>query len=294
MKPPLISVIMPVYNSQTYLHESISSILSQTFEDFEFIIINDGSVDDSVDIISKFQDDRIRLINNKTNKGNYWARNIGFDKAEGKYYCIMDSDDISISNRLEVQFDYMEKNPEVGICGSLVRFLPSDKILNRPLSHEEIKISFIKNNYCTHPSLMIRGLLVKEYNLRYNEDYLYSADYDLVSRILARFKVVNLPNVLLKYRLHGSQISQKFQLKQKMYADRIRIKQLSNFDITPNEFEKQLHLQLVTQKYIDNVNNIRELQHWANFLLKQNEKTGYYNSILLANFLRNLLKNRHR
>lgn len=290
MKTPSISVIMPVYNAQAYLRESIQSILNQTFVDFEFIIVNDGSTDISCEIISSFYDSRIKVINNDSNKGNYKARNIGMENAKGKYFCVMDSDDISKPNRLETQFNFLERNLEVGICGSLISFIGSDTVLDRPSSYEDIKVLYIKDNYCTHPSLMMRSSFLKKYKLRYNEEYIYSSDYDLVSRAIRVFKVVNLPDVLLEYRWHSSQISQKNESQQHFIADRIRINQLSNFN--PNREEKILHLLLVSQKHIANSRQFREIQRWASYLLEKNYESGFYDSNRLVNFLRSSLKNK--
>src|SRR5690554_1848303 len=112
---PEVSVVMPVYNRQEYVSDAISSILNQSFADFEFIIVDDGSTDNSYNLISTFKDSRIKPIKLKENKGNYFARNLGMKRAVGKYICIIDSDDISLPDRIQIQHDFMEthiyKNP---------------------------------------------------------------------------------------------------------------------------------------------------------------------------------------
>jgi glycosyltransferase involved in cell wall biosynthesis len=285
---PAISVIMPVYNSASYLGEAILSILGQSFTDFEFIIIDDGSTDNSISVIRSFDDDRIKIIELRNNHGNYTARNIGLDAATGKYLCVMDSDDVSVRHRLEVQFNFLENNPDIGICGSLVRIYGTDSIINRPLIYDEINTSFLKNNYCTHPSLMMRSAFLKEYNLRYNDFFKYAGDYELVSNALKHFKVVNLPEVLLEYRLHKAQISQKHYLEQQYYADKVRIVQLLNFGIVPSDKENHIHLQLL--KGTPGKYSFHELKLWGNLLLEKNYKTQFYNSFLLIDSLRSLLK----
>src|ERR1700756_835254 len=100
--PLSISVVMPTYNDAEYLREAIDSILNQTFTDFEFIIVNDGSTDDTEEIINSYTDERIRYLKNENNLGNTITRNRGMDSAEGKYIAIMDSDDIAVGNRLEI------------------------------------------------------------------------------------------------------------------------------------------------------------------------------------------------
>ena len=118
MQIPGISVIMPVYNTGEYLGEAIQSILDQTFRDFELIIINDGSSDNSLKIIKSFKDTRIKFISNTSNRGNYPSRNEGISIARGKYICVMDADDIALKSRLERQYLFMERNPEIGLAGS--------------------------------------------------------------------------------------------------------------------------------------------------------------------------------
>ncbi|MBI9064269.1 MAG: glycosyltransferase family 2 protein [Marinilabiliaceae bacterium] len=118
MPLPAVSVVMPVYNGAEFLEESIQSILEQTFDDFELIIINDGSTDHSASVINSFKDKRIVTRHYKINQGNYKTRNIGMSMAKGKYICVMDSDDIAYPHRIQTQFDFMEKENSVGVCGS--------------------------------------------------------------------------------------------------------------------------------------------------------------------------------
>ena len=118
MKQAQVTVLMPVYNAEQYLREAIGSILHQTFTDFEFIIINDGSTDRSEEIIKSYTDTRIRYYKNESNLKLIATLNKGFDLAGGKYIARMDADDISLPNRLQLQFELMEKNPEVGLCGT--------------------------------------------------------------------------------------------------------------------------------------------------------------------------------
>ncbi|SVC41049.1 uncharacterized protein METZ01_LOCUS293903, partial [marine metagenome] len=110
---PLITVLMPVYNGAKYLNEAIDSILNQTFQNFEFIIIDDGSTDDSVKIIKSYDDNRIRLVENRNNLGQSETLNKGLSLTRGKYIARMDQDDISMPERLKKQFEFMENNSDV-------------------------------------------------------------------------------------------------------------------------------------------------------------------------------------
>ena len=115
------TVLMPVYNAEKYVAEAIDSILNQTFNDFEFLIINDGSTDNSLDIIKSYDDPRITIINNETNLGLSHTLNKGIELARGEYIIRMDADDISLSIRLEKQIEFMDSNQHIGICGSWIQ-----------------------------------------------------------------------------------------------------------------------------------------------------------------------------
>ena len=121
-----VSVVMPVFNSEKYLAESIESILNQTYTNFEFIIINDASTDNSEKIIQSYDDDRIKYLVNGKNQGNAYCRNLGLHEAKGKYLIIQDSDDISVPERIAKQVEFMENNHEIGAAGSFIRVLEQD------------------------------------------------------------------------------------------------------------------------------------------------------------------------
>ena len=142
---PKVTVLMPVYNGSKYLKAAIDSILSQSFTDFEFLIINDGSTDDSVKIINSYHDQRIKLIDNKINQGLVAVLNQGLKLAIGEYIARMDSDDFSTCNRLSQQVRFMDKHNDIGVLGSWVKIMKgSDEFLGRYfLNHEEIKANLL-------------------------------------------------------------------------------------------------------------------------------------------------------
>lgn len=218
---PSISVIMPVYNVEAYLKEAIDSILGQTFADFEFIIIDDASTDRSLDIIQSYTDNRITVIHNNANQGNYRSRNIGLSKAHGKYIATMDADDYAFPERLRVQYDYMERHPNVLACGSL--FYIHNFIIRKPISYMDIRTALLQDNCFLHPSLFIRTEAMRVVG-GYDEKYYYSSDYNLACQLSLLGKIVNLPEGLMVYRKHKEQISHKHAEAQKRYADNIRVR----------------------------------------------------------------------
>ena len=287
-RPPSVSVVMPVYNGSQYLFEAIQSILNQTFLDFELIIIDDGSTDGTLEIIQSFRDRKIILIKNEFNLGNYPCRNIGMTRARGKYICVMDGDDIALPTRLERQYIFMERNPETGICGSFIRIIPSGFCPQFVTDEKLLKVVFLANNYCSHPSLILRKEFLNRYQLRYNEEYHYSADFDLCARGFRHFKVQNIPEVLLQYRRHAGQISTAKFAEQQMYADKIRIRQLTeNMGFAADEIPISLHLRLMKKERIE-AESRTEVDTWIASLITKNNATKYYEESRLRSFLGSL------
>lgn len=203
---------MPVYNSERYLSIAIESILTQTFRDFEFIIVNDGSTDSSLEIIQRFQtqDPRIRIID-QTNQGITKSLNNAINLAQGKYIARMDADDISMPTRLEKQYQFMETHPEIAVCGSRALIIDEDgdAIRNDRVvcTHENIeKRHLLGKCSLKHPSVIIRTDILRKVN-GYNEDLPYAQDFDLWLRIGEIGKLYNLPDVLIKYRRNSHSIS---------------------------------------------------------------------------------------
>ena len=218
-----ISVIMPVFNEEKYLHEAMDSILHQTFGRFEFIIVDDASTDNSLAIIQSYADERIVFICNEQNIGNYPSRNKGLEIAVGKYICVMDADDVAYPQRLELQYQYLEACSDLWILGTGLDFSIPGMKWTLPSSHEQLMIGLLQGNVSLHSSLMIRTDVMRKYG-GYDEKYVYSSDYDLISRFSLAGKVENLPDVLMMYRWHASQISQLHRDEQEAFAYDIRRK----------------------------------------------------------------------
>ena len=284
---------MPVYNAELYVAEAIQSILEQTFTDFEFIIVNDGSTDRSFEIIQSFNDKRIKLINNDKNIGNYPSRNKGHRMAKGNYICVMDADDVSLPNRLERQYMFMEDNPDVGIAGSSFRIYGSQQDIICETEYELLKVMLLCNNPMTHSSLLMRRSMLQKYNLFfYNERYYYAADYYMISQAVRFFRVTNIPEVLIHYRTHAQQITSNSRERQNAFADDIALEQLKNFEIETNEAEKQLHLATIKGKAL-RLDQKDALWDWKNKLIKANQIISYYKSQFLEHLFDALFTKQH-
>lgn len=210
---PKISVIMSVYNGEKFLEEAVLSVLNQTYKDFEFIIIDDGSTDSSLEMLGGFEkkDERIRLVSRK-NKGLTPSLNEGIKLAQGEYIARMDGDDISMPERFEKQLDFLEKNKEIALCGTWA--INIDENGNEigeyktPTTHKEIKKMILFHNPFIHPSVMIRKSVFEKVGL-YSEHFKHIEDYELWTRVLAHFKTANIQEFLLKYRITGNGVTRK-------------------------------------------------------------------------------------
>lgn len=240
MSEPMISVVMPVYNQEKYLKESIESILHQTFQDFEFIIVDDQSTDASWQIIQEYEkkDSRIVAVKNNGKKGCYPARNCGNRLAKGKYIAVMDSDDIALPERLQTQFDFMEQNHDIDICGSWMKnFGVNDDILIFPQSHEEIKFSLFFSCCIGHPTAIFRN----NGEILYSEERSCVSDYGLWCQKMNDVKFANIPKVLVLYRRHGDQISTGKKAEQDKNANEIRLQNLCNIGINLSTEEQKIY-----------------------------------------------------
>lgn len=225
----LVSVVMPVYNGALYLKEAIDSILSQTYTNLELIIINDGSTDNSNEIILSYNDPRIRYIVNEKNMGICITLNRGLDAAKGKYIARMDCDDISVPERLQMQVEYMEKHPSIGAIGADI-IVFGEGIKERLFNFEHdlncCKAGLLFQTCFAHPVVMIRKSTLDKYDLRYDDEYRGLEDFQLWYRISRYAQLINLPYPLLNYRKHKSQETQNVSAKVKaklkdFLADRV-------------------------------------------------------------------------
>lgn len=209
---PAISVVMPAYNAQRYLKPAIRSILAQTFTDFEFIIIDDGSVDRTAEIVRSFRDPRIRLLENGQNRGIVDTLNRGLEAAQGRYIARMDADDKAYPQRFARQFAFMEAHPEVAIAGSCVRKIDS---FGLPFEREELPTDhdgilaalFVGGGYVIrHPSFLGRTEVIRAIG-GYRKEAEWSEDWDLYVRASKAGQLANIPEVLLDYRFHGKSVN---------------------------------------------------------------------------------------
>lgn len=210
---PPISVIMSVYNGVKYLHDAIGSILKQTFTDFEFVIVNDGSTDDTDAILRSYDDARLRIISLERNEGVAAARDRALNATSGKYIAVLDADDMALPERLAIQIAWLDEHPDVGVLGSGVRMMDADgaltgRVYSFSAGHDEIlsNILHAKGLGITHSSVMMR----RDVTLRaggYNARLPITEDISLWLCCSAVSQLHVIADVLCLYRRHDENIS---------------------------------------------------------------------------------------
>jgi glycosyltransferase involved in cell wall biosynthesis len=216
-----ISVLLPVYNGEKYLKDSIDSILNQSFIDFELIIVNDGSNDNSDIIIKSYTDGRIKYIKHNLNTGLVNSLNAAIATAKGKFLARMDQDDIAQQNRLELQYQFLEKNETCVLLGTQIKVLGNNIISKMYCESDELKTALIFGNTFAHSTIMMRKSIIDRYQLKYETDYEHAEDYGLWIRLSNYGDINNLNEVGVMYRKHSNQYSIVF--KEEMKLTRFKI-----------------------------------------------------------------------
>ena len=279
---PEVTVLMPVYNGASFLPEAIESILRQTFRDFEFLIIDDGSLDDSCSIVERYGDPRIRLLKNATNLGIVARLNQGFRCARGKYIARMDCDDISLPARLQKQYDYMEAHPDVRVCGTWIDCFGELKERWRyPLEHREIACRMLFSSPIGHATAMFRRQLLGEQHACYAEDFPCAEDYELWSRLCLVTQLANLGEVLYRYRRHRAQSVIRDRARQTESAARVQRRLFERLGLLPTEDELRLHAWAVRGGLAPSREGLGRLDSWFVKLVRANQKTGRHQEELL-------------
>jgi glycosyltransferase involved in cell wall biosynthesis len=202
-----VTVLMSVHNDLRYVPQAVDSILRQSFDDFEFLILDDGSTDGSADYLAELPDPRVRLVRNETNLGLTRSLNRGLDLARGAFVARMDADDVAMPQRLARQVEFLEAQPEIGIVGSSRVLIDEagDVVAHAPAAETDVRIRWkcLLGNPFAHPAVMIRRDVLERHALRYDERYRTAQDYELWTRLLAVTKGHNLPEALIRYRLRA-------------------------------------------------------------------------------------------
>ncbi len=274
---PEISVLMPTYNAGTVIRSAIVSILKQQGPTFELIIIDDGSYDNTCDIIRSYTDSRIKLISNGSNLGVAASLNRGLELAKGKYILRMDSDDICYQSRFKKQYQFMEKNPDIGISGTWIKLFGDEyQFVNRsPVGKGVIKAYVLFNTPFFHPTVIIRKELLDRYRLKYDSTYCRSEDYDLWLRASDFFSLDNIPEPLLRFRCHKSSVTNTESGKMYEQTCHLQRRALLRIGIEPSSDELKFHYHIGKCKRIYSEAQLSKAECWLLQLSDKNKETGY-------------------
>lgn len=265
-----LTVFMPVYNGEDFVGEAIESILGQTYTNFKFIIVNDGSTDRTEEVINRYRDQRIDLVNHDTNLGIPHTRNHGHDLAGGEYLALMDADDIANPRRLERQVTFLDQHQDIGVCGTWYEKLSSFRKseIQFPVRHEEILFMLLFDNCFGQNTIMMRRSFIEKHHLRYDVKFPYSEDYDFWVRCSKHMRLANIPESHVVYRYHTGNSSHRFSEEMARHADRVRCRHLETFGIYPTEFERQLHLELLNFRFNGSLERLQAAGDWLSSLGK--------------------------
>lgn len=291
--PGLISVIMSNFNTpEEYLREAIESVLNQTYNNFEFIIIDDCSTDNSLEIIKTYTDERIVILKNDENLGITKSLNRGLKIAKGEFVARMDADDICLPERFEKQVEYLREKPEVVVCGTGVELFGDgadsykEKMVCKTIPQKEdfqIRLLFGNHTNIIHPTAMFRHKSLIENSIKYDERYIYAQDYRMWVSCSRVGECANLPDILFKYRMHNKAVSSNKKDAQKECAKNIMEEQLNWLDLSlPGNWEEIHYGFLVGRKPYK-----IEYKNWIRKIIFQNKKYKIYNQEKLGNILWN-------
>lgn len=223
---PLVSVLMPAYNSEAFVGEAVASMLAQTFTDFELLIIDDGSTDSTRAVLEAIHDSRLRLVANPYNLGLIKTLNRGLELAAGHYIARMDADDVSAPERLERQVEFLESHPEVDVLGTMANLIDESgktigKLADYPTEADDVRAYLLRECCLIHPTVMFRKDVVRALG-GYDLSARHAEDYDLWLRLSDDHEIANLPEALVSYRMHRNQVSVRNVATQHRGAQRCR------------------------------------------------------------------------
>lgn len=282
---PKVSVIMPSYNKEKYIGKAMESIIRQTYSDWELIIIDDCSSDNSVKVIHSFQDKRIRFYENTCNIGIAENRNRGIELANGKYIALLDADDISLPRRLEKEVDYLEQHPEIDVVfGGFNEIDDQDMVRETyfsPLRNPKyIRANLMIMDVIPNSSCMYRKSFINQYKIRYRDGYLGMDDYLFWIECSLHGNISGIPDLFLYWRNTSDNGTNRYKyspqyrkMREKKYSEILKFAlQENGFEL--NEKETELYCKILSEyKYkIINKNEILDWYHLVRKICRQAER----------------------
>jgi glycosyltransferase involved in cell wall biosynthesis len=222
---PKVTIVMAVHNGSNYISHSIRSILNQNYRKWELLIVNDNSLDNTLEIIKKFKSRRIKVINLKKKSGPYKSLSIGFKKAKRKYIAILDSDDIAHPNRIRNQVKVLDLEKKIALVTSWYQKIDSNnKIIKKikiPLDKNFFSEQFPCRNLICNSSVMFRRNILNKINY-FNKNFIYSNDYNFFLKVFIKYRIKIINKFYTSYRIHNNQMSQSRKLKRIIYNENLK------------------------------------------------------------------------
>ena len=266
---------MPVYNAERHLREAVNSILCQTFTDFEFLAIDDGSTDGSAAILGSYTDPRLRVVENPRNLGLTATLNWGLEIARGEYVARMDADDVSLPERLARQVAFLDANPQIGIVGVWAEAFGDARFkIPHPADAETIRAKLLFDSALVHPAVLMRRALLETHSLRY-QPLGHFEDYELWQRAARLFPLANVPETLFRYRVSGGSafFGAGADAQREVYA-KIDYVTLPFLGIEPTAADLAIHTYLRRP----DGNRRADAEAWLLRLAEANRRTAYYDA----------------
>ncbi|MBR4497957.1 MAG: glycosyltransferase [Bacteroidales bacterium] len=283
MNTPLVTVLMPVYNGETFLREAIDCVLAQTFTDFVFLIINDGSTDNTEKIILSYNDSRIQYVRNEENLKLIKTLNKGLSLVTTKYVARMDADDICVPTRLERQVEYMESHSQVGLLGTWCQTIGANEpiVIRYEENHEQICFKQLYQIQIVHPSCMMRMSVLQTLGNWFDETFLHAEDYELFTRMSHVTRLANIPEVLHLYRKHDNAVSVLYNKEQKQNSHRVIAREFRLLGVDINDLQIDSFIALNYQDYAGIALSASEMELLLEEMVLANKTSKYFNDAFL-------------
>lgn len=244
---PCIAVVLPVYNGEMYVREAVQSVLDQTVADFALFVIDDGSTDRTLEVLSSFTDARLRVVRFPAHRGLVPALNAGISESRSEFIARMDADDICMPQRFERQVAFLRAHPQIGLCGTWTRTFGDETYdLRPPIKPEDIRARLFFGWAINHPSIMMRRDFLERHGLLYDGNFRYVEDFDFFIRAAELTNLANVPEVLLHTRAHPQEVSVIHRGEQVPTEARLLARQLRSLMPDATQEEESFHLRLLS------------------------------------------------
>lgn len=270
---PTVSVLLPVYNGSKYLAAAIQSIVDQTYRDWELLVLDDGSTDDSIAVANSFEDERVKVLPNGENMGVAKTLNRGISLARGSLIARMDADDEAMPQRFARQVRFFESHPDVALLGTNALSAETGKpTFAVPLEHDRIRCNLLFNCSFLHPTVMWRAEEFRRHGLSYEEDPT-AEDYDLWERACRVVETANLFEPLLRYRNDPEVKVTAYVRQQKAGGRRIRERSLRAMGLDPTVEEMEVHHAVSYDNLPQPAIGLDRVDQWLGKMVEANRRT---------------------